>query len=216
MCNLRMIILTLLLVASSGAAQAAIISTFDNDAEGWTHGRGDPNSQVVWSATGGNLGGCLTLVDQAAGNTDYWQAPAKFLGDLSNTYLGTLSFDLKLDTAGTVFSDFDVIITGSGHQLGGLFDVTPSSTTYNTFSIVLQEGPKWYYDGSVFGPPSIDKFQNVLADVTSLQIRGDFLNALEVDSLDNVVLTPEPGYLTLLSAALLIWRCRRSGGRCDR
>src|SRR5262245_55269641 len=94
---------------SSVTARGSIVSTFDLDADGWTHSPGgDPLSTVAWSATGGNPGGSLTLQDQAAGNNDYWRAPAKFLGNFSSSYGLTFSFDVKIDRTGQNFTDVDV------------------------------------------------------------------------------------------------------------
>ncbi len=190
---MRTPILTVALIVCLAPAmlRASIVSTFDTDTDGWTRGGGDNNSLVGWSASTGNPGGCLTMQDEAAGTTDYWKAPAKFLGDQSAMYEGTLSYDLRLDRTGQNFADIDVVLAGNGHTLSGFFNFTPT-TDFTTFSILLKEGPKWHEDGSGGGPPDAAQFRGILANLTGIQIRADYLNGAEVNSLDNVTLAPVP------------------------
>jgi alkaline phosphatase D len=186
---------------TAGRARGAVVSTFDDGTEGWFRGAGDSNSLVVWSAAGGNPGGCLTMQDQAGGTTDYWYAPAKFLGDQLSAYGGTLSYDLKIDRAGQNFVDLDVALVGGGHSVSGLFNVAPT-LAYTNVVIPLKESAAWHGNGSGGGPPTAAFFQAILANLSSLQIRADYLNGVEVDSLDNVTLSssvPEPS-----SAAMLL------------
>ena len=95
------------------------ISTFDIDYEGWRvigdvqGGSGMPN----YHPTGGNPGGYLSAVDDATGDTWYWQAPGKFLGDKAGTYGQFLRFDLKQSDVISQFDDYDIILQGPAYNL---------------------------------------------------------------------------------------------------
>src|SRR5690606_2739099 len=71
---------------------SAIISSFGVDDEGWT-AIADVLS-IGRSASGGNDGGYLRVVDAELGDIWYFSAPEKFLQDKSAYYGGSLSFDL--------------------------------------------------------------------------------------------------------------------------
>jgi alkaline phosphatase D len=202
------------LIAFAGVTRAAVVvSTFDTDTDGWFRGAGDNNSLVRWSATDGNPGGALTMQDEAAGTTDYWFAPAKFLGNQSASYGGTLAYDLKIDRTGQPFADLDVALVGGGHSVSGLFNITPT-TTYQRISIPLTASNAWHADGSGGGPPPADFFQAILANLSALEIRAYYLNGAEVNTIDNITLAPVPepttlATLTLAAIPLLIARRRR-------
>src|SRR4051812_50196857 len=87
-----------LLVAGAGPAQAGVIasSTFDANDDGWIANElGGSNNTLTYHATGGNPGGYLNALDIEDGRTWSWVAPAKFLGNDSAAYGGTLTFDLR-------------------------------------------------------------------------------------------------------------------------
>ncbi|MBI2906080.1 MAG: hypothetical protein HYX92_00345, partial [Chloroflexi bacterium] len=80
-------------------------STFDSGNEGWkkvSHKGGGPFDSVVedfglaeYESSGGNPGGHIAT-DDRSGDTMWFEAPGKFLGDKSGAYGGALSYDLKL------------------------------------------------------------------------------------------------------------------------
>jgi hypothetical protein len=205
---------------ASRALATIITSTFDNDTEGWTF-VGDPNSTLAFTPNGpAGLGGAIQLTDGSQGTTDYFVAPAKFLGDLSAFYHGSQSSELR--TSGTIVpdtTDGDLILSGPA---GSLFAFFPSGG-----AVTLDETAPFHF-GSATGPDATAaQVQAVLANVTSLKIRADFANGPEVTTLDNFSLstgaaggpvpvpTPAafPAALTVLAALPLATQLRRRARR---
>ena len=81
-------------ITSTGTALAQ--STFDTNADGWrTTADATGNPTPGYSAIGGNPGGHIFGVDGFTGISFYFEAPAKFLGNQSATYGGSLAFDFR-------------------------------------------------------------------------------------------------------------------------
>src|SRR5215471_17902758 len=111
--------LGILVVAGSGAtAKAATVSsTFDTTAEGWS-AAGDFATPVTWQGTGGNPNGTVSIEDSVTGGVTFFVAPAKFLGNHSDAYGKTLTFDLKqVIGSPNQFEDDDVFLSGGGTTL---------------------------------------------------------------------------------------------------
>lgn len=176
------------------AALPAQTSTFDTDNENWS-ATGDPSSQVpFWSATGGTPGGYIRVADAATGGTWYFVAPPKFLGNKCAAYGKYLRFDqFTSDTSNQ--QPFggrpDVILSVSGGvQL--IFDnANNPGLEWTHYDILLQEGAGWHF-GSTAGPePTEAEFRAALANVTGLQIRGEYRAQDDFGGLDNVILEGE-------------------------
>lgn len=165
-----------------------VFSTFDTDLEGWT-------------STGGSLnwepGGYITGIE---GGSGVWQyiAPTAYLGDIGAYYGGTLSFDLSQPSQSSQFDDVDITLIGGGMTLVMDFPNNPD-TSFTSYSVDLELGGGWRV-GSASGRIATEtEIRMVLGDLTSLQIRGEFVNGTTDDasSLDNVFLefgevTPPP------------------------
>lgn len=195
----------LLGVAFVSVASADISSTFDTDAEGWTHAPGgDPGSTVTYSATGGNPGGRVVLFDAGQGTNDFFAAPAKFLSDDSMFYNGSFGFQLMDDSSVDNLGALLSITDGSGDTLTHALS-TFASGSYASFSFTLNTSGGWLYNG---GAPTTGEFQTVLSNVSSLFIPGDLHNGSENMSLDNVLLAapvPEPStWAAMLVGGLLL------------
>src|SRR5262249_46260192 len=122
------------------------------------------------------------------GNTQYWSAPSKFLGDQGTSYGGSLSFDLFNTPSNNQFDEEDLVLVGRGLTL--VFD-TPSNPTPNWthYSVGLLE-TGWKVDG-LAGPAATQaQMQNALSALTALYIRGEFQLGPDSEGLDNVRLTP--------------------------
>jgi hypothetical protein len=197
----------------TAAHAATVSSTFDADAEGWTT-VGDVGSTVTAA------GGAAQLNESAAGVTDFFVAPSKFLGDLAAYYGGTISFDLQTSGVAMVdTTDGDVILTGPGGSLFGFLTNTPIANTSVSNSLAFDPATPWHFNAANGAAATAAQIQSVLANVTSLRIRGDYVGGPDVTTLDNVVLASAataiplpaafPAGLAFLAALPLAKRLRR-------
>ncbi|MEO8038992.1 MAG: laminin B domain-containing protein [Betaproteobacteria bacterium] len=203
-------------------SHAAVSSTFDADADGWSAVDLVYNGDYLAAGTlyavvhgdGGNPGGNISAADPSD-QSFFFQAPGKFLGNLGAYYGGSLAFDQRVIPATPEWRDDpDVILGGNGLQL--LFrGASNPDTNWTSFSVALNESA-WHL-GTLDGTaPTEAQFRSVLGDLTVLRIRGEYVaGVVETTSLDNVVLTavPEPGTWALLGAGLGLigWQARRRG-----
>jgi hypothetical protein len=205
-----------LTLGTLSTAHGAIIATsnFNTDAEGWTSfGDGSP---VQWRATGGNPDGHIAVGDNLQGDTWFFLAPTKFLGDASAAYGEFLSFDLRQNVTTNQYNDRDVILTGAGMTLIYDTPVNPATSGFTSYSVPLVGAAGWTF-GSLSGRAATEaEMQTVLGDLTSLRIRGEYSGGLDQGFLDNVVLggnpiVPEPASIVIycLGAACVFgygWR----------
>jgi hypothetical protein len=163
---------------------------------------------VTWNATAGNPGGHISRTDPQAVTTFYWNAPSKFLGDVSTAYGGTLSYDVR-HSGGTLYNAADVYLIGGTTPLTLVFDAAAQPTTaWTPFTIPLSEG-QWRI-GSLSGAFATEQqLRDVLSALTALRIRGEYIDGTsETGRLDNVSLneapepTPEPAALALMGTGL--------------
>ncbi|MCM0080321.1 hypothetical protein L4X63_01850 [Geomonas sp. Red32] len=160
-----------------------VASSFTSGDEGWrVVGDAQGTSTLpTYRATGGNPGGYLEAVDNADGITWYWVAPAQFLGDDSSSYGKSLEFDLRQSTTQSQYADHDIILVGGGITL--TYDTLPHpQTTWTHYNIQLTESG--WKNGTADATRA--DFQTVLAAVTSLTIRGEFVVGPDTGGLDNV------------------------------
>ena len=181
-----------------------IQSTFDLDGEGWTVAGGgfayDPDLGAIrgWDS-----------------DSSYWQfvASDEWLGDRSGYYGATLSFDLKqtILTSQLDNSTADVTIRGAGMTLvidaGGNPDID-----WTSYSVNLSLGAGWKVGGLTGRVATEAEIKAVLADLTSLSIRGEFVSGLtdDVAWLDNVELS-DPGAVTVIPGGQQILETFDSG-----
>lgn len=175
-----------LLFAASASGQTG---TFDTDNEGWG-ASGDVTSPVAqWVASGGNPGGHIRATDASTGGTWYFVAPAKFLGFKCDAYDHYLRYDQFVSNNSNPNNTPDISIEGAG-GLRLVFDnpMLPG-TTWTHFDVLLREDAGWRLN-TLNGPvPTETQFKQVLANVTSLRIRGEYFSfADDFGGLDNVVL----------------------------
>jgi len=200
----RILRLSVVLVVAVAVAQAAPVeSRFDTDGEGWTV-IGDVHG-ATWLATEGLPPGCFKAIDDTTGLTWYFVAPAKFLGDQSAAYGDTLSYDLWISARdATPGASPWVSISGGGLRLdwSGAF---PTLQQWTHYEATLMPAGGWMIGDN---PATEAEMQQVLANVTSLQIRGEFMTGADFAYLDNVVLVPEAeaAVLLLLAGVVLLRR----------
>jgi hypothetical protein len=147
-----LVIAIICMTPRAGVASTFAQSTFDTDRDGWLvkdlpfPTPGAPPVELMTfmptqQPTGGNPGGRLTFADPT-GNTWYWFAPAKFLGNKLGAYGGTLSFDLIMTGTGTAYDEEDVILVGGGLTLVFTLPGRPGTTftSYHVGHNVVLEG----------------------------------------------------------------------------
>lgn len=165
-------------------AKASLVTTFGSGLEGWT----SPTATAQHVATGGNLGGFLSLTDIVTGDNMWIDAPPAFLGNLSAYLGGTFSFDAKnlngvsanLATFGTVtivgtFSTASKVLGGTGNP--------PPDGLWHTYSALLAPGD-WSGDLTL-----------ALNNVTEIKIVLESHSTVaEVNGFDSFTITevPEP------------------------
>lgn len=207
------------LLLTAGAVRAqSILSDFNLNADGWhAYTAADPNTVVVYTATGGTNGsGAIILQEPANGANDYFDAPAKFLGNQSAFYGGSLSFDLKLSLSWNGTEADMVVLTGNGTSIAYSAPQAnwPVTTNYTSYSFKLDGTQGWTLAGSST-LATTQQISSVLGNLSDLRILGDWTNSQDNDLLDNVQFAPvpEPGTVSLLAlgGALLLGAALRRG-----
>jgi hypothetical protein len=172
-------------------------STFDTDSDGWLvkdlafPNPGAPPAPLgtfvpTHHGAGGNPGGYLSLVDPT-GNTWYWYAPPKFLGNRQNAYGGRLSFDLVVTGNGTPFDEEDVILVGGGLTLVFVLP-QPPGPGFTSYHVGLTE-VGWRRSSRMGAPATQADMTTVLGALTDLYIRGEYRLAMDdTGQIDNIVL----------------------------
>ncbi len=208
----NIVAVSVLLMQSGNAAAAVVASTFDSDAEGWIIS-GDATSGVpTFLATGGNPGGHIEADDSVSGGVWYFQAPSKFLGDLSGAYGELLRFDLKQTGSGSQFSSNDVILNGGGLELtlDTLANPLPVGE-WVSYSVRLDVSETWMNGGAAATAADV---LFVLSSLDRLRIRGEYISGSDTGRLDNVSVSvvPIPAAVYFLGSGLLGLLARRRRG----
>jgi alkaline phosphatase D len=136
--------------------------------------------------SGGDPGGYISHADEALGETWYFRAPDSVLAALVGAEHGTLSYRLRQSAEVPGFVDDDIIIVGRAGRLSFRFRTTPG-TGWTPFAVKLTAGPGWRWNWNA--PASQEQIRSVLADPTSLEIRGEYFTGPDEGALDTVVLT---------------------------
>ena len=178
-------------VGTGGAAST--VKAFDDfvaSAEGWTVTGDDTTKVPVYSSTGGHPNGQISAADATAGVL-FFTAPKKYLGDVSAFYGGELRFDLKVTTTTKFFAYADVELTSNLLTLAYDCTVNPGAT-WTTYVVPLTE-KGWKVTTITGAAATATQFQQVLANLTRLRIRGEFNDGADTGYLDNVYLGSKAG-----------------------
>ncbi|MEM1026799.1 MAG: laminin B domain-containing protein [Planctomycetota bacterium] len=173
--------------ATAGGSVVLVESAFDTDAEGWRL-TGDPVSPTpAWIAEGGIDGGSYVQITDAAQGPVIWMyAPDKFFGDFSAAYDGLLEFGLRARGARGFFGNDDLRLDGAGLSLRHNLMPFPRDEEWTQYRVPLTAEIDWRV-GRHDGPRATEaQFRAVLADITSLGIRGEWISGPDSTDLDNV------------------------------
>ena len=174
---------------SSAQERTLVAHDFDKSALGWLVSGDTGQAEPRLHAAGGHPGGFISHVDEAVGETWYFRAPDSVLRALSAAEDGTLSYSLKQSAEEPGVLDDDVIIVGPAGRLSFRFSSSPG-TGWTPFSVKLSAGAGWRWNWSA--PASQEQIRRVLANPTSLEIRGEYHTGPDEGALDNVVLRSDP------------------------
>lgn len=171
-------------VITLGYGESNVKTDFENGMDGWSLFGDGRNLQIV--ASGGNPGKYLQAQDITSGDVWYFQAAPQFLGDKSAFYGGLLSYDLKQSAVSSQFNSNDVLLIGAGKTL--IFN-TPYNPgiDWTHYSIVLKDGAGWRVQSTNLPATEADMRQ-VLSNLTTFRIRGEYRTGADTDGIDNLEL----------------------------
>ena len=179
------------------AAQLPIVSSFDQDADGWSvvelplHGPYSvpaTNYPPVFVSASGNSNSYIEFSDKT-GNDYYFDAPAKFLGDQSSAYGLTLEFRLKITGLDYIMNtDPSVVLIGNGMVIVNGPGPDPTKDQWTHFSISLHEQAGWRKDTLQGAQLTESEFKMALSSLTALRIRGEYIFGNDSADLDDVIL----------------------------
>lgn len=201
------------MTSPQGAFVPFASSTFDTDDDGWSI-VDFPNSMshvspgsilpLDWNAAGGESGAYVLKRDPSEGIYAF-NAPVKYLGNLTSVAGGTLEFSLRSDrqdwTADSVVS-FVGEIGGATRAVVALIQPQPT-VAWTRYSIPLV-AESFLYDNRSGATLSEIDFRSVLANVAAIRINAEYGGiVVETTALDSVrLLQPSSGEPASLSVGL--------------
>ncbi len=171
---------------SQPQARTLVAHDFAASADGWRVSGDSGTFEPDLHASGGDSGGYISHADEALGETWYFRAPDSVLTALAAAEHGTLSYSLKQSAEQPSILDDDIIIVGRAGRLSFRFRTSPG-TGWTPFSVKLTAAPGWRWNWNA--PASQEQIRSVLANPTSLEIRGEYHTGPDEGALDTVVLT---------------------------
>jgi hypothetical protein len=167
--------------------QERILLEFDftASAQGWVISGDTSPAEPVFHPSGGSPGGHISHVDEALGETWYFRAPESLLKQLAAAENGTLSYSLEQSSDDSGFLDDDVIIVGPAGRLSYRFGRAPG-TGWTPFAVKLTAAAGWRWNWNARATQ--EQIHSVLANPTSLEIRGEYQTGPDEGALDTVVL----------------------------
>ncbi len=210
-----LVVLAVFLPASPLQASPLAVSAFDRGTDGWeiveiyyNSGLGQPPT-IVSSMPADYDCGYIYKRDPNLTNTYLFSAPAKFLGNVDVSYGRSLSWDLFNYSDGN--TDTGLILVGGGKTLYRQNMLPPTGDGWSHYDIKLAPSSDWTVNAYGGVAATEADFHTVLGSLENLYIMGDWLSGLDMASLDNVQLAPEPASLSLLSLGIftLLRRKRR-------
>jgi len=179
----------------------ALISTFNSNTEGWS--TTDSTVDLQWVS-----GGYVEELDTSPyGAVWYFVSPGSWDGNWSSYIGGTLQYDMRFWKVSSTGSRYGIgtldtirIYSGAANYAAWISSYNPTSTGpyWDTLEFQLSETSS----SSITGTKS---FNEIMSDVTALNIRGDWWTMADRTGLDNVSVdvVPIPSALWLLGSGLV-------------
>jgi len=156
---------------------------FEASAQGWSVSGDTGQFEPQLHTTGGDPGGFISHVDEALGETWYFRAPDDVLRALGSAENGTLSYSLKQSADQAGILEDDIIIVGPAGRLSYRFATSPG-TRWTPFTVTFTATAGWRWNWNA--PASQAQIRSVLANPTSLEIRGEYQTGPDEGALDSV------------------------------
>ncbi len=165
-----------------------VAEAFDNEEHGWrviangNLGGSRPNLEP----TGGRPGGFVHVRD-SSDNIFWWDAPARFLGDIEAAYGHWLTYDVCQSSVEHQNFSADVLLSGGGLRMYFSAWSNPRAG-WTSFQIPLHEDAEWR-NADTDELVTEEEFRTVLRSMGQILIRGEWRTwDGESGGLDNVVL----------------------------
>lgn len=197
------------------ASQAQVIvaaSAFETDRDGWTMDILDPVataccSNPLWQGSGGSPGGFIWAAlfpDSFAFN-----APAKFLGDMSAVLGGSLKFEQSLRAGGAPASRQPWVVISDGTLALQWMGTGPASADWSSYAVDFNVRAGWQVVPAAFGEDgnlaTQGQLRQVLSDLKLLRIAIGPPTATGLDQVRLLAPVPEPAPAALWMAGLGAW-----------
>ena len=168
-----------------------VLHSFDTSVEGWSI-VGD-GTEIEWRPNAGISGSAICSTDLGEGILWYFQAP--YQGDKSDWYGQILKFSLKQQASTLEWvDDYDLFLTNNTTGETLVYD-NPIDPPRNgqpiAYSIALSEADNWRNRHTGY-PATKTEILSVLSSLSSLQIRGEYINGADSACLDDIQIQPIP------------------------
>ena len=209
--NILFLMVLTLSTAFDSTANASIVTSFDSDTEGWRVVTLNLNNTPPTAAnsrdpqfvpTGGNPGGYIKG-QEFAGASDWFSAPAEYLGSHADKLDGTLSFSLLASTNPTNYpTAVGVAIVGDNDTTIFRDIASPLTSVWTEYELLLAASGDWHFDTGADATDS--EIESILSEIQGIYIRSDWSNGLDSTGLDSVSLAspvPLPSALLLFASS---------------
>ena len=144
---------------------------------------------AMWIATGGKTNGYLQASDRPSGDVWFFKTPVEFSGDYSSFSGGSLNYSLFQTSLSSQFDDVDAkLIAGDGRVL--VVDLpadTQPGLDWTDYTIALDDTGNWFDPDTGIAATNAE-IDAVLADLDSIEIRGEYRSGSDTAGLDDFAL----------------------------
>lgn len=149
-------------------------SGFEGDDEGWLIAGNGDQTRPTYKPTGGRPNANICATDADPTEFFYFVAPPRYLGPRPEAAGLMITFEVEINQQFNLQNGRDVVITGNGLSLSKTFPNAPGMQ-WTPRRVFLDGASGWVIDES--GQLATDDdVRSVLRDVTSFQIRGEFVD----------------------------------------